>query len=303
MSPGNRSVILAGMAAFVISGALHNVRRPSGIYLGVFWALWLANAAIVAVENRGGLLAILLALTVLITIRPSIEWLRLGAIATLAFVVLFAANPEVDLGSNRVISARQFTANVTSIFSDDTSNVGSVQDTKEWRLEFWSEIYQDTVEGEHFWRGLGFGENLANYYGFQLKEDDSLRSPHNSHVTILGRMGVPGFVVWILLQLGFAALMLRGSIRWRHSRGSLYSYIYLMILSMWTAMTVEACFDVYYESPQGGIWMWSLVGVGLAVRRIESGEPRQQDGQKEAPQQLAAPRSASAPIDVIGAIQ
>ncbi len=35
--------------------------------------------------------------------------------------------------------------------------------------------------------------------------DNSLRSPHNGHLTILARTGVPGFALWAGMQLAWAA--------------------------------------------------------------------------------------------------
>lgn len=66
-----------------------------------------------------------------------------------------------------------------------------------------------TVFGEHFWTGKGFGINLANVDGFQVYADQSLRSPHNGHLTMLARGGVPGLFFWVLLQASFALALFR----------------------------------------------------------------------------------------------
>ena len=45
------------------------------------------------------------------------------------------------------------------------------------------------------------GINLADEYGYQVMADHSLRSPHSAHMTVLARMGAPGFALCQLLIL------------------------------------------------------------------------------------------------------
>ena len=40
------------------------------------------------------------------------------------------------------------------------------------------------------------------------------------------------------------------------------------ILVYWVAMMVNTSFDPYLEGPQGGIWFWSLFGLGMVVMRL-----------------------------------
>jgi hypothetical protein len=37
------------------------------------------------------------------------------------------------------------------------------------------------------------------------------------------------------------------------------------IFAYWLAALVNASFDVYLEGPQGGIWFWSVIGLGIAA--------------------------------------
>ena len=65
-------------------------------------------------------------------------------------------------------------------------------------------IINDTFHGPNFWTGRGFGLNLADEDGFagnDLRGTAPLRSPHNAHMTLLARAGVPGFFLWLLLLL------------------------------------------------------------------------------------------------------
>jgi O-antigen ligase len=155
---------------------------------------------------------------------------------------------------------------VTSIVG--TSDAGDLHDTKRWRLEWWGVIMDYTVFGEHFWMGKGFGINLADDDGFQCNEDGSVRSPHNAHMTFLARTGVPGLLIWGLVLLSWAAGITRAYIQSRAARDLRWSGLFLILGTYWLACLINASFDVFLEGPMGGIWFWTIYGVGLAAMRI-----------------------------------
>jgi hypothetical protein len=170
----------------------------------------------------------------------------------------------------RSATPTQWWENIWSIFfgSSDTQ----LQGTKEFRLAWWGKIVDYTFRGPYFWLGKGFGVNLANDDGFP-SPDRSLRAPHNSHLSVLARMGVPGFLLWILLQGGFALLLLRALLAFRKARDMQLATVAAWVLVFWIAIMVNTSFDPYIEGPQGGIWFWSLFGLGLVLMRLA---PRRQ---------------------------
>ena len=143
-----------------------------------------------------------------------------------------------------------------------------LQGTKQYRLAWYGAIIDYTFHGPYFWDGKGFGINLADSDGSQGTPDHSLREVPNSHLAVLARMGVPGFLLWIVLQLGFALLLLRALLAHRRARDKQLAAVGVWILAFWAAMMVNSAFDPYVETPQGGIWFWSLIGLGLVVIRL-----------------------------------
>ena len=166
----------------------------------------------------------------------------------------------------RPLTLQQMVENLLSVFGQ--SSDPGLEGTKQFRLAWWGEIVDYTVFGEHFWTGKGFGVNLADDDGFQSTADGSLRAPHNSHVTVLARMGVPGFVLWLLLQGAFSIGLLRATLAHRRAGEARLAVIGAWILVYWVTMMVDTSFDPYLEGPQGGIWFWSLLGLGLVVMRL-----------------------------------
>lgn len=164
------------------------------------------------------------------------------------------------------MTTTQWWENIASVFvgSSDTNLEG----TKQFRLAWWGKIIDYTFNGPYFWTGKGFGINLADADGFQPTADHSLREPHNSHLSVLARMGVPGFILWILLQAGFALFLLRALLAHRRAGDKQLAAVGVWVLAFWAAMMVNTSFDPYLEGPQGGIWFWALFGLGLVVIRL-----------------------------------
>jgi hypothetical protein len=177
--------------------------------------------------------------------------------------------PDAIVGGGadgRPPTIQQLVDNVLSLFG--SSPDGGLEGTKQFRLAWWGTIVDYTVFGDYFWTGKGFGVNLADDDGFQSTADGSLRAPHNSHLTVLARMGVPGFVLWLLLQATFAWGLLRAIVMSRRRGDAGLATVGAFALVYWLAMMINTSFDPYLEGPQGGIWFWCVFGLGLVITRL-----------------------------------
>ena len=84
-------------------------------------------------------------------------------------------------------------------------------------------------------------------------EDDSLRSPHNFHMNILARFGLPIALLWLLwIYLIFKPLFKEGLTTQR-----------LFYASAILAFLVNATFDVALEGPMAAMPFWIFVGLYL----------------------------------------
>jgi hypothetical protein len=298
--PGDAAVHLGGAAAFLLAGVW--ARRAS---LGerARWFRWSWPALLVGVVamgsmNRGGLLAVIAAILIVMILLPfkaGGKLLLAGATAVLLATFWLGSGFAPKLNrERRVISPEQIVQNLRSIGGG--SGTEDLNGTVEWRRLWWNSIIDYTVHGEYFWTGKGFGLNVAYDDGMEPYPDSSTRSPHNGHLTILARAGVPGMVLWILLQLGFGLSMLVGFARARHAGEHIHVSLFAWILAYWMAFLVNASFDVYLEGPQGGIWFWCVFAYGLA---LVAGRSRQVLLQPQA-WAPSAPRQAQAPTPPAG---
>jgi hypothetical protein len=260
---GDSGVQLAAIAAFVLVG-LFSARHTSQLRTLWLWAGWFISAGFTAL-NRGGMLSIAAAAVCLAFVFSVRRLLTLAFVGTAITIMLLAVNPEVDFGLARKISVGQVVDNFTSLASGDSEF--SLQTTKDWRLAWWGKIYGYTVNGPYFWVGKGFGANLATEDGFQIA-DESLRAPHDTHIEILARAGVPGVALWVLFQIAYAIALLRAATKARRINEPIWIMLIGWVFVYWLAALVNASFDVYLGGPQGGIWFWSMVGLGLAVIRM-----------------------------------
>jgi hypothetical protein len=235
--------------------------------------LMVIDVGITAVIDRSGLIAFLTVAAICVIARPRVPalWGLFGVIL-LGGVTLWATNFHYAIpgGKEREISAEQFVTNLTSV-AGGTGHEG-LDGTKEWRLQWWGDIVDYTIHGKYFWSGKGYGINLADDDGYQVG-NKTLRSPHNVHMTFLARSGVPGLVLWFLLQMSFAVGLLRCFFVSRRIAGSRWPGLFLFIFCFWLAFLINGSFDVFIEGPPGGIWFWCVFGFGLGAIWIYRNQP------------------------------
>jgi O-antigen ligase len=204
----------------------------------------------------------------LLPLRAGGKLLLAGATAAFVATAWLGSGVAIQIREDRVINPDQIVQNLSSIGGAEGT---SLEGTRQWRLLWWKAIVDYTVHGPHFWTGKGFGLNLTVADGIEPDPDIRIRNPHNGHLTVLARMGVPGLVLWVALQLAFAWSLLVAFIRARRDGQQTRAALIAWVLAYWSAFLVNASFDVYLEGPQGGIWFWCVFAYGLALTAGPSG--------------------------------
>jgi hypothetical protein len=274
LGPSSVGTHLAGIMVFVLIG----YRKMSVAWLFV----WLATLALVGATNRGATLATLVPVAIAMLALGRYRLMIATVVATVVtFSVLltiesaFGTYEEAKDSMDRPVSAHQIVENAKSIIGQSGQQA---EGTKRWRLNWWDIIINDTFHGPNFWTGRGFGINLAEADGFSGTSDRAnsrppTRSPHNAHMTMLARAGIPGLVMWEVVLLSWFATMagaivtarLRGHERWVE--------LFVLVVCYLTAILINATFDVVLEGPMQGIWFWSLFGFGLGSVMIYRAQP------------------------------
>ncbi len=255
-------VHLAGIGAYML---LQLDRRKSlPTWLTWFnWLMWSADVVLLGAMGRGIMVAVGGSIGTVMLLRPfRSRWdrpliLGLMVISILLITGLYSTL-KVDLGLAREVSVEQLVENLTSIVGEGDNSAGGLEGTKQWRLRWWNSIIDYTFHGQYFWAGKGYGINLADSDGYQVQADNSLRSPHNGHLTYLARSGVPGFILWVaflvMIALRLFRIALQGGVHSERARYALWLLAYLV------AFAIIAGVDVFLEGPMGGIWFWAIIG-------------------------------------------
>jgi len=240
---------------------------------------WSLCATEIVVLSRGGFVAMIIAIFVVCVLQPRTVGWKVGALSIGVMVfglVVLESNVITANVRGRSLNADTVTRNIDSI-TGNGSGAGGQEENKTWRLVWWRRIVNYTVFGPYFWTGKGFGVNLATSDGPPgiPPAEARLRSPHNGHMTVLARMGVPGLCLWVALNLLFAFSMYRAFRIAERAGSRFWSNVNVWILAYWLSLVINMSFDVYLEGPQGGIWYWSIIGFGIACLRIQAFEARQ----------------------------
>lgn len=257
---GEAAVHLAGAAIFVLLG----FRKAS-----LAWLLALIVGIAMITPSRGAMLSCVIPIAIAVVASGQIRrFVPVMLLAATLFIAAYAAGLNIELG-DRSLGPKQMLDNVESLIG--TSNASNLDGTKMWRLRWWETIKDYTFNGPYFWTGKGFGMSLAETDGFLVGLEfggPPLRSPHNGHMTILARMGVPGLVLWTLTGIAWFAMM-GGSMLMAQSRGDRQWYnLFLWIGCYLLAIVIDATFDVALEGPMLGIWFWCLFGFGIGTTMV-----------------------------------
>ena len=267
---GDVLIHLGGCLAFAVAG-LNGATAATAA--GAWVSLMAVDAGAMGVIDRAGMVAFGAVVALCVAFRPRGRAVPQAAITGLTVIVLLWATDAhipVPGGKGRDISVDQVFANLTSTVGDSGND--GLDSNKEWRLNWWKEIRRYTFHGQYFWKGKGFGINLADDDGFQVLADHSLRNPHSVHMTMLARGGVPMLALWVAVQLTFAGTMLTEMSRSRRAAQPMWEGLFFFLGTYWLAFLINGSFDVFIEGPMGGIWFWSVYGVGIGASMVRPRE-------------------------------
>ncbi|GJD90579.1 hypothetical protein BHAOGJBA_4120 [Methylobacterium hispanicum] len=260
--------IRAGEAAFHLGAAavfmLVGLRR-----VGALWCVALCiNMAAVTV-SRAATLACLVPILLGVLLGRQLRRFAPAALIGVAMLAGAAlADLRVMMPGDREVGAMQIVEGISSVFG--ASEAANFEGTKEFRLRWWRTIREYTLHGPYFWNGKGFGVNLAMEDGYHtfVTQEATLRSPHNGHMTILARAGVPGFALWAGLLAAWFGMLVHSLLLARRAGHGRWAAVFVWITCYGAGILVNASFDVALEGPMSGVCFWSVIGLGIGASMI-----------------------------------
>lgn len=267
--PGGGGLILLSLLALE--------RKPSRFWLPMTFAALI----MLAVQVRAEWLGMAIAFTIWGVLEGKMTKV-LSICALVAILLLAGFVADVDLPSpaerGGSISSREIVARGLAAISPDiaqeytdSKNIGFYAGTISWRTRWWGAIWSSVHE-------TMTKTFIGNGYGYPLKDLEpylknmEIRTPHNIFFFALGYTGWIGVVLFFSLQ---ASLLGMG---WRVYKltGSAFA------LAVWAASLTNALFGNSFETPDGAIPFYLIMGllVGPALCRrpsviaIDSGRRR-----------------------------
>jgi O-antigen ligase len=264
--PGN-----AAIAALLALGFLWLFPRGRSARSRAVWSIVaLVVIALSATQNRGGLLGATAGIAIGLAFVPDRLRLILRALLVVALGLglatqLSLAGPTTSQG--RAFSASQLLANVASIWGGNEE--GNLSGTVQGRDVIWSRILHKQESDKLVIRGSGFGMNLQTQIGVYDAGTDATRSPHNSHLDILARIGLVGLLLWIAVWLAWYWRMIAGCRRLARRGLGARRQVAVLCLMVTTAILVSSFFDPQLEGAQVAALLWTVLGVGVAVTSFQ----------------------------------
>ena len=258
---GNLGVHL-GLAVVYLATSGRNDRKTTIAILASICML-----IVIGSQNRGGLLAGGVAIGIAVVIWTRHVKLRLGwLLATAVFLVVVLWSFDVRITTqNRELSVTQLVTNFQAIGGNAEGN-SQAEGTIDFRTDLWHAVLEKTVQTGQLENGWGFGPNLGSDFlpvGFDQQE---LRNPHNSHMTIIARLGLVGLGIWVVLWASwFVAVFGRArlAVRTRLFAADDTGRLALFALCGVAAILFNAYVDPTLESPMVAVWLWSMFGFGV----------------------------------------
>ena len=214
-------------------------------------------------------MAAIVAISLAIVIWNRAVRLRLGwvlAIGMALFVLAWSLNLQIPAGT-RDISVTQLGANFSAIIGGQSNGAKAQESaTIDFRHDLWTAVLADTIRTGQLENGWGFGPNLGSDYLPKYFDNQDLRNPHNSHLTVVARLGLVGLGLWVLLWGAWFYKVLsraRRAARTRLLARDRPGRLALLAAVGATGMLVNAYFDPTLETPMVATWLWALFGFGV----------------------------------------
>ena len=134
--------------------------------------------------------------------------------------------------------------------------------TSSWRLDWWTNIWDNTMAMAPFW-GQGFGADITGPYleawlGVKGDSEGYARYPHNVMFTVIGRLGLIGLFIFGALFIAIGVFSLRYCRRFFQSDDRRDAD--LITFGVVIAGMVNGLLQATYEVPYGALPHWVCLG-------------------------------------------
>jgi hypothetical protein len=263
----------ANNSLFLLTGALFFLLLGTRLTKWPRWlllALTLVQVAwLLVFQSRTMYVATVLVVLVMMLFGEARRGLRTALWITAGFtsLLLFLSLSGIKLhGRVGKVSANFLVEHSESmLLVQGTPAVGSA----EWRLmlipPLWARI---TSSAENLIWGEGYGLPLIDFHGENGAE---VRQPHDTHLSVLARLGLIGLACWLLLHLSFSLLCLRAMKR--TAPGSFARLLFLWLFLFYLTGMLLTTTEPWLEFSYGAIPFYTVMGYTIGLLRSADQTP------------------------------
>jgi O-antigen ligase len=255
-------LLLGAIFCLGLGGYLMNRRR---------WILWtmvvMQMLGLAIVQARASYVALAAFIVILTVIgeRKKSGFLVGLLISALLVLALATGVAGLDLpGRIGPVNISFLVDHLRSITGEKVTAASSVEGRVEWTDEALAHFRTSPIFG------VGFGQPLIDYI-----DDETgavVRFPHNSNITILCRLGVVGFLFWVLFHLCLIQRFIYAFWRRKTYDKQVYELI-LWVFLFYVMFMIAALVEAPFEFPSSAIQFYFFMGVGLGLARWQIPHP------------------------------
>ena len=248
---------------FWLSLSIFKVKSKAKNFLLVLLP-FLLFAAIFLIQHRSLLVALTGGLIFIFALVSKTRTLRYLALIICALLLIICINQFSGVLSGSVMVKETLARALSTLTPEQDPNSAH-------RIAMWGQILHRTARQPLL--GEGFGPPFSAFFGRRFYDYSERRlHPHNSFLWILNRMGIIGFGVFCFLILKFYSSGIRAYKRMNAGKSKAYL---LALLSSHLCISIFAFFNVVLEGPSMGIFFWIIMGLTMALIKIEREQPEE----------------------------
>jgi len=236
---------------------------------GWVWKLLVAAQllCLTLVQTRSMYVGVVVVLLVVVLLGEFRQWVKIASSvgSALLIFVLLTSSLGIELEGRLGPTRLDFLWDQVRSLSGEAGTPGmSVEGRMRWYRETWDRVVSS--DG-NFLIGEGFGEPLlSNAIG---KEGVAIRQPHNTHLSVMARLGLVGAAIWAIFHLSILARFARTLRRKQRLNRSFYELSAWFLLYYLLSMLVTSV-QPLLEFSYGAIPFYLLMGLVLGLMRRSS---------------------------------
>jgi O-antigen ligase len=255
-------------ALFCLWVAGYAVRWPRWI----LYVLAVAQLFALAIHQvRSTYVEIALYLVLLMLLGETRKWGSLVGTFALGLVVLLVMTPVFARMSGRMgpinLAFLEKQAETSVLLFGKPADKDPIEGSIAGRQDWYQEVMQRLESPRNLLLGVGFGQVLVDFYFTKSTgEAVAVRQPHNSHLTVLARLGVLGLIIWLL----FNAFVLKRFLyvfRRRHHFNKPFFDLVLWLFVWYVSANIHSLVQPEFEFSSAAIPYYFMVGFALGLIR------------------------------------